>query len=422
VLSIANLSSGEEPLSRGVHSGAAIEGKTKSRWSSSVPRLCSGRLLSRQPIGVLASNRLWPAPGAPFCTILSLVLYCFGRGALFFIGACTSFVTNSFPDSSATLAPPPIDWRVQPAVPPHYRLVPPHPPLKTLFLALGLFLVTLCTCLVAGTQFAIAYAHGEALSFEEFLHDFTLLYRQPTALVSGLPFALTLLAILLMHELAHYFACRHHHIHSSYPFFIPFPTLIGTLGAFILIRSPIRTNRALFDVGASGPLVGFFIALPALVYGLVHAKFVPGLADPQHASMVLGTPLILHILAAVLHPGVEAADLLLDPVGRAAWVGLFATSLNLLPAAQLDGGHILRSLSPRAHRYASWILPVALILLGVFHFWPGWYVWGGLLLFIRFFRFIPIFNPEPLDTRRRFTAALTAIVFLLCFMPSPFLD
>src|SRR6202035_5918385 len=102
-------------------------------------------------------------------------------------------------------------------------------------------------------------------------------------------------------DLGDFSACRHHHIHSSYPFFIPFPTLIGTLGAFILIRSPIRTTRALFDVGASGPLVGFVVAVPALIFGIIHAKFVPGLGDPAHASIVLGTPLILHLLAALLH-------------------------------------------------------------------------------------------------------------------------
>jgi len=344
------------------------------------------------------------------------VLYLFAS-----VLVCPDLVNDSFPDNSAAISTPPIDWRPPYVPPPFYLPVPPHPPLKTLFLSIGLFLLTLCTCLVAGTQFSVAYAHGEALSFDELLNDFTLLYRHPTALVSGLPFALTLLTILLMHELAHYFACRHHHIHSSYPFFIPFPTLIGTLGAFILIRSPIRTNRALFDVGASGPIVGFLVAVPALVYGVIHAKYVPGLADPGHAGLVLGTPLILHILGAILHPGVPVGNLLLDPVGRAAWVGLFATSLNLLPAAQLDGGHILRSLSPRAHRYASVALPIGLILLGIFHFWAGWYIWGALLFAIRFFRFIPIYNPDPLNPRRRFAAVATAAIFLLCFMPTPFI-
>lgn len=333
-----------------------------------------------------------------------------------------TFVTNSFPDSPAAIEPSSIDWHAGPVVPPYYLPVLRRPPLRTLILACSLFVITLCTCLVAGTQFAIAYAHDQAVSFDEFVRAFTLIYRHPLALSSGLPFALTLLAILLTHELAHFFACRHHHIHSSYPFFIPFPTLIGTLGAFILIRSPIRTTRALFDVGASGPLVGFVVALPALLFGVLHAKFVPGLADPANAGIVLGTPLILHFLAAVLHPGIAAGNLLLHPVGRAAWVGLFATSLNLLPAAQLDGGHILRSLSPQAHRYSSWILPVCLILLGVFHFWPGWYVWGVLLFCIRFFRFLPIYDPVPLDGNRRLGAVVTLLVFVLCFMPSPFLE
>ena len=235
-------------------------------------------------------------------------------------------MTNSFPDSG-TLAPPgPVDWRAAPIPPFYYSPVPRHPPLKTLVVACALFLLTLCTCLVAGTHFAAAYAQNQAVSWDEFIRALTLLYRQPLALVSGLPFALTLLAILLTHELGHYFACRHHHIHSSYPYFIPFPTLIGTLGAFILIRSPIRTTRALFDVGASGPLIGFVMAVPALIFGILHAKFVPGLNDPAHASIVLGTPLILRLLAPLVHPGIPAGSLLLHPVGRAAWVGLFATS------------------------------------------------------------------------------------------------
>ena len=281
--------------------------------------------------------------------------------------------------------------------------------------------MTLCTCLVAGTHFAVAYAHNEAVSWDEFIRAFTLVYRYPLALAAGLPFALTLLTILLAHELGHFFACRHHHIHSSYPFFIPFPTLIGTLGAFILIRSPIRTTRALFDVGASGPLVGFIVAIPALIFGILHAKFVPGLVTPADDKIILGSPLLLHLLAPLLRHGIRASNLLLHPVGRAAWVGLFATSLNLLPAAQLDGGHILRSLSQRAHRLSSFLLPLLLIFLGL-RFWGGWYIWGALLLGIQFLRTLPIYNPEPLDASRRAAALFALVVFLLSFMPSPFLE
>src|SRR5271168_5131268 len=174
--------------------------------------------------------------------------------------------------------PAPIDWNALPPRVAFYEPVFPRPSVKSLTLAVALFLLTLCTCLAAGTQFAIAYANNQAASLDEFLRAFTLFYKDPAALLAGLPFAVTLLTILLAHELGHFFACRHHHIHSSYPFFIPFPSLIGTFGAFILMRSPIRTTRALFDVGASGPLVGFVFAFPALMYGVLHASIVPAIA------------------------------------------------------------------------------------------------------------------------------------------------
>ena len=326
-------------------------------------------------------------------------------------------MADSSPGTNVTLYPPTVDWRADPAVRAYYARVRERPPLKSLILACVLFLLTLCTCLVAGTQFAIAYAHNEAVSLDLFVRCFSLLYRRPAALVAGLPFALTLLAILLAHELGHFFACRHHHIRVTYPFFIPAPTLIGTFGAFILIRSPIRTTRALFDVGASGPLVGFVLAVPALIYGVLHAKIVPGLAD--HADVVFGIPAILHLFAAVLHPGIATGALLLHPVGRAAWVGLFATALNLLPAGQLDGGHILRSISPRGHRYISIAIPAGLLLLGFLRLWYGWFMWAALLIGLRFLRTAPLHDYTPLDPARRFGALAALAIFLLCFMPAP---
>ncbi len=288
-----------------------------------------------------------------------------------------------------------------------------------LILACILFFLTLCTCLVAGTQFANAYAQNQAFSSDEFLRSFTLFYKNPLGLAVGLPFALTLLTVLLTHELGHFFACRYHHIRATYPFFVPFPNLTGTFGAFILIRSPIRTNRALFDVGASGPLVGFVFAVPALIYGVLHAKLVPGLADPANAELIYGTPLLLRLLDALLHPGISPEALLLPPVGRAAWVGLLLTSLNLVPVAQLDGGHILRSLSPRFHRYSSFLMPAVFLLLGFLGFWVGWYFWGVLILVMQFLRVPPIYDPTPLDPGRRWGALLALLVFLLSFMPAP---
>jgi membrane-associated protease RseP (regulator of RpoE activity) len=293
---------------------------------------------------------------------------------------------------------------------------------KGLALAIGLLLLTLCTCLAAGTQFALSYAQNESASTHEYVRAFALFYRNPAALVAGIPFALTLLTILGMHELGHFFACRYHRIRSTYPLFLPFPSLIGTFGAFILMRSPIRTRRALFDVGASGPLVGFVFALPTLAYGVLHAKLVPAIADPNHSEFVFGAPLLLGIFAHWLHPGAPAGALLLHPVGRAAWVGLFATSLNLLPVGQLDGGHILRSVSPAAHRIVSWLLPLGLVALGYFQHWTGWYVWAALLVGLRFLRIPPIYDERPLDAPRRWGAFASLVVFVLCFMPAPVLN
>ena len=300
----------------------------------------------------------------------------------------------------------------------YYQAASVHPPLRSLFLAAGLFFLTLLTTLLPGAYFAAAYAHNQAFSSDAFFETFSVAYHHPLFLVSGLPFAATLLTILLAHELGHYFACRHHHIHSSYPFFIPAPTLIGTFGAFILIRSPIRSSRALFDVGASGPLVGFLFALPPLAYGVLHSKIIPSLATGGDSEVSFGVPLVLKLMTAVLQPNAQASDLLLHPVGRAAWVGLFATALNLLPVGQLDGGHIVRSVSPPAHRWISLLLPLLLIPLG-FYMWRGWFLWAGILIGLRFFRMAPIYDPTPLDPDRRFGAVIALVVFLLCFMANP---
>ena len=300
----------------------------------------------------------------------------------------------------------------------YYAADQPRPSTRSLILSASLFLITFLSSLVPGTHFAAAYAHNQAASWDAFEQTFRLVYRNPAALLAGLPFALTLLFILLAHELGHYFACRHHHIRASYPYFIPAPTLIGTFGAFILVRSPIRSMRALFDVGASGPLVGFLVALPALSYGVVHAKVIPALASQNNTELVFGVPLILRLATAVWQPNAHATDLLLHPVGRAAWVGLFATALNLLPVGQLDGGHIVRSVSPQLHRWISLALPIALVPLGYFQ-WQGWWIWALILFGLQFVRMAPIYDPTPLDPNRRFAAAVSFAVFILCFMPYP---
>jgi len=298
-------------------------------------------------------------------------------------------------------------------------LPPPAPRAKRLWLALLLFAVTFLTCLAAGRQFAVSFANGRAASYGEFLTSLKLLYKDPTALSPGFPFALALMTILLVHELGHYFACRHHGIRASYPYFVPAPTLIGTLGAFILMRSLIRSRRALFDVGASGPLVGFVVAIPVLIWGMARSRVAPEIHSPQ-AEFIFGMPLAVRLAGNWFFPAADAQTILLHPVARAAWVGLFATSLNLLPAGQLDGGHILRSISPRLHKWISWLLPAVLIGLGL---WNRealvWFLWAGILLVLRFLRIPPVYDERPLDAARAALAAAALLVMILCFMPVP---
>ena len=290
-------------------------------------------------------------------------------------------------------------------------------PIRSLILAIGLFAVTAFSTLAAGAQFAAAYAANQSPGFDRFFSDYFRPFGELRLLISGLPFAMTLLGILLAHELGHFFACRHYHINATYPYFIPAPTLIGTLGAFIRIRSPILNRRALFDMALAGPLVGFLIAVPALAMAILFSKVIP--ASQASSSLVFGQPLIERLLELFLRPGIPHAYLLLHPVGRAAWVGLFATALNLLPAGQLDGGHILYAVASERHRQVSFAVALLLVPLAV-RFWAGWLVWAVLLVTIGF-RHPPLVDRwEPLDAERRILSGVALGIFALCFIPAPF--
>ena len=284
-----------------------------------------------------------------------------------------------------------------------------------LAVAIGLFGLTLLSTLAAGAQFEAAYAAGHAPVFDDFFSAYLRPFTHPRLFVPGIPFAAALLGILLVHELGHFFACRYYRIEASYPYFVPAPTLIGTLGAFIRIRSPIANRRALFDMALAGPLAGFLVATPILAIAIGQSRIIAGC---DAAPLIFGQPLIERLLEAWLQPGIPHVNLLLHPVGRAAWVGLFATALNLLPAGQLDGGHILYTLASVRHRLIS--LCVALALVPMSYLWMGWALWAVLLLAIGF-RHPPLIDRwEPLDRRRRILAGVALAIFILCFMPSPF--
>jgi membrane-associated protease RseP (regulator of RpoE activity) len=289
---------------------------------------------------------------------------------------------------------------------------------RSLAIAALLFLLTLISTLVVGASFAASYALGQSPEIDGFFAMYGTLLAHPRYLLAGVPFAFTLLGILLAHELGHYFACRYYGISASYPYFIPAPTLIGTLGAFIRIRSPIYNRNALFDVGLAGPVVGFLFAIPALAIAISYSKVL--LLSQGHPSVLFGNPLALRILLALLRPGVPPSELLLHPVGRAAWVGLFATSLNLLPGGQLDGGHILYATASKYHRRVTLVVALLLIPLG-YMFWAGWYLWAALLLAIGFRHPPLLYQWEPLDRTRLLWTAVAVLIFILTFMPMPVL-
>jgi membrane-associated protease RseP (regulator of RpoE activity) len=238
----------------------------------------------------------------------------------------------------------------------------------------------------------------------------------------GFAFALPVLAILLAHEMGHYVLCRRYRLPATPPYFLPAPLGLGTFGAFIRIRGAIRSKRMLFDVGVAGPIAGFVALLPFLIYGVAHSE--PAVVNrlPESAAAMFlylpGKSLLYSALVWLFHgPLPDAVILNPHPFALAAWVGCFATMLNLLPLAQLDGGHLLYAVIGRRQKVLAPALWVALLAGGLV--WPGWFLWSAIVLAMGL-RHPPVVDEaEPLDGRRRWLAVAAAAIFLLCFMPVP---
>jgi membrane-associated protease RseP (regulator of RpoE activity) len=280
-------------------------------------------------------------------------------------------------------------------------------------LLLGL---SLLTTTIVGVVLAQSFQSNRALDLDQYVNVVPLLVSRPWLLLGGLPYSLTLMTILLGHELGHYFACRYYGIDASLPYFLPSPLPgIGTFGAFIRIRSPIYTRRALFDVGVAGPLAGFILLLPAMAIGLAYSRVIPGIAE--RGDMIFSVPAIQRLMELLIFPGRAAADISLHPVARAAWVGTLATALNLLPIGQLDGGHIVYSFTATKHKLLSRLFVAVLVPLGIFY-WRAWLVWAALLFFFAL-RHPVIFDVTPLDRRRVALGILAATIFLLTFTVIP---
>lgn len=281
------------------------------------------------------------------------------------------------------------------------------------WLYLTLFFTTLCSTTAVGAALQFDFDRNIPFDLDHGIQLLPLFVRHPAMLLGGLPFSLTLLSILLAHEFGHYLTALYNGVDASLPYFLPSPVL-GTFGAFIRIRSAIFSKRILFDIGASGPIAGFIFLLPALAIGLAFSKIVPGIG--RHDAIHFGVPAIEWLLQQAIFPGVAAGDIYLHPVGRAAWVGMFATTMNLLPVGQLDGGHILYAFFPRRHRLISKMVAIAMLPLGFF--WLGWTVWGIVLLVVG--RWHPsIYDAAEPGPGRTRLAILATIIFLLCFMYAP---
>ena len=270
-----------------------------------------------------------------------------------------------------------------------------------------LFLHTLLLVLTAGTTTAM----GTFLFFG----------GADSALQSGILFSFTLLVILGAHEMGHYIACRWYRVRATLPFFIPVPVGIGTFGAFIKIKSPIPNRRALFDIGIAGPIAGFIFALPAAIIANVYAATAPP-TDLSDGYIVFHSPLLFQLLERWLS---LPANIELNPVWFASWVGLLMTSLNLLPVGQLDGGHVVYAvLGRRAHKLLARVILIAVIgmaLHAIFSSgWIGWVVYAVLLTLVLRVGHPPVNDEyEKLGSARLLVAIFGLIIFILCFMPVP---
>jgi membrane-associated protease RseP (regulator of RpoE activity) len=311
-------------------------------------------------------------------------------------------------------------WRSHPVsreepAPAVSRMSPPVRSHGTVRIHIVLFLITVATTLVAGMLWAgIAdpMTHLEQLSH-------------------GIPYAGTLLAILFCHEMGHYVTARYYGMDVTLPYFLPGPPSImgmpflGTFGAVIRMKSPPQHRRALLHVGAAGPIAGFCVALPAMIYALATATQVP--MDTTRDGLYFASPLLLHILGyIVIGPIPSGMTLTINSVGVAAWFGLLVTVLNLLPIGQLDGGHIIYALLGRQARYVSRAAIGALLGLGLLGLawpgwgWPGWILWAFLGWLSSRRQPVVLDQHAPLSRYSQVIVGIAFTIFVLCFMPIPF--
>lgn len=277
-----------------------------------------------------------------------------------------------------------------------------------------MFLLTSVSTLWVGALQGVAFATSGSAE----LFPGPLSLSQVAGFLSyGIPFSFTIMAILLCHEMGHYLTAQYYRVDTTLPYFIPFPfSLVGTMGAFILIRSPFPHRKSLLDIGLAGPFAGFVVTIPALIIGIAQSKLGP----PSEGGLTLGEPLLFKAVGSLLWADVPADQVLyISPVGFAAWFGLLATAINLIPIGQLDGGHATYALFRRgAHRISRWAF---FLLFPMAYFGPTWLVWALLAFALGIRRPHPptIRDYVPLPRSRKIMGVLGYVTFILCFTPEP---
>lgn len=241
-----------------------------------------------------------------------------------------------------------------------------------------------------------------------------------TYLSGGLMFSISLILILGAHEFGHYWASRRNGVRSTLPYFIPAPPVFiaGTFGAFIQIKQVIPNRRVLMEIGCAGPIAGFIVALPTLIYGLSLSYVSPVLGIE---GVNFGSSLILNFCAELtlgVDPQSPDLNINLHPIAFAGWIGMLVTALNLIPIGQLDGGHIVFALSPNQHKWTGRFFFLGLFPMG--YFWAGWFFWAVMIMLVGF-KTAPLQDDrEELGALHRLLGVVSIAIFLVTFIPIPF--
>lgn len=282
---------------------------------------------------------------------------------------------------------------------------------KPLWINIALLIATIITTILTGSLLSLGVSDIQSLP------DIATLFNPTNLFYGALYFSLPLMAILFIHEMGHYYYSMHHGLKTSFPYFIPIPPIlpgfnIGTFGALISSGDPMPNKKALFDIGLSGPIAGFLVAVPVTIIGIFTSDIVP-LSGFQSGDTILGISLLFYLLQEVLVTIPPGYALDLNAIAFAGWIGLLITSINLLPAGQLDGGHIFRAALGDKQKYVGWIAVFIMIF-------TGWWFFAFIIILLLGMNHPPPLNDySPLDTKRKLLFALAVLMLILCFIPFP---